>query len=96
MTAEEETLLGVTAENMVTHTAEHYAIQVAAILEPHEEEDQDYECCECFGTFENDIALGNQAEWAMCACRKWLHEDCVSETVVDANRELRMCSSCVV
>jgi len=36
--------------------------------------------------------LGNQAEWAMCACGKWLHEDCASETVLDANGKLRMCS----
>ena len=81
------------AENAVTHTAKHDALQAAAISEP---QDQDYECCECFGTFEDDIALGNQAEWAMCVCGKWLHEDCVSETVVDANGRLRMCSSCVV
>ena len=50
----------------------------------------------CFGTFEEDIALGNQAEWAMCTCGKWLHEDCVSEIIVDANGKLRMCSGCGV
>ena len=33
-----------------TGTAEHDAIQAAAIAEP---QDQDYEYCECFGTFED-------------------------------------------
>ena len=32
----------------------------------------------------------------MCACGKWLREECVSETVVDANGKLTMCSGCVV
>jgi len=31
-------------------------------------QEQEYECCECFGTFEEDISLGNNAEWAQCAC----------------------------
>ena len=93
LTTEEILTSNVTAENTVTHTTEHDALQAAALSEP---QDQDYECYECFGMFEDDIALGNQAEWAMCACGKWLHEDCVSETVVDANGRLRMCSSCVV
>jgi len=61
-------------------------------------EDQEYECCKCFKikTFEEDITLSNQAEWVMCGCGKWLHEDCVSETVLDASGKPRMCSDCVV
>ena len=83
----------VISDGLVASTAEYDVIKTAAIPEP---QDQEYECCECFGTFEEDIALGNQAKWAMCACGKWLHEDCVSETVLNANGKLRMCSGCVV
>jgi len=25
-----------------------------------------YECCECLGTFEEDVKMGNGVEWAMC------------------------------
>jgi len=81
LTTEEEIL------DTVIPTSE---IQAAAIP------DQEYECCECFGTFEDDITLGNQAEWTMCTCVKWLNKDCISETVLDANGKLRMCSGCVV
>ena len=31
-----------------------------------------------------------------CVHGKWLHEDCVSETVLDANGRLKMCSGVVV
>ena len=71
LTTEVETSISnITAEDTVSHIAKHNAIQAPTMPEP---QDQDYECCECFGTFEDDIALGNQAEWAMCACGKWLH-----------------------
>ena len=56
-----------------------------------ESQDLEYECCWHLGTlnFENDKALGNQAQWAMCVCGKWLHEEYVSETVLDTNGKLR-------
>ena len=41
---------------------------------PLDPSDQDYQCCECFGTFEDDIKLGNEAEWAQCGCGRWIHE----------------------
>ena len=48
LTTEVETLMSnIIAEDTVTHTAEHNAIQAAAIPEP---QDPDYECCECFAT----------------------------------------------
>jgi len=48
-------------------------------------QEQEYECCECFGTFGEDISLGNNAEWAQCACERWIHIDCISETATDEN-----------
>jgi len=29
-----------------------------------------YEGCECFGTFEEDVRVGNGAEWAKCVCNR--------------------------
>ena len=58
--------------------------------------DQDYQCCECFGTFEDDIMLGNEAEWAQCGCGRWIHEDCISETAMDESGRPRICSNCVM
>ena len=90
-TTQEETVI---SDGPVIPTAEHDVIQAAAISEP---QDQEYESCEYYGIFEKDIALGNQAEWAMCACGNCgCMKDCVSETVLDANGKLRMCSDCVV
>jgi len=54
-TTEEETLI---SEDTVPPISEHDAIQAAVTPE---QQDQEYECCKCFGTFEDDIALGNQA-----------------------------------
>ena len=32
--------------------------------------DQDYESCECFGTDEDVVRMGNGAEWATCVCKR--------------------------
>ena len=63
---------------------------------PGQEEGQEYECCECFGTFEEDISPGNGAEWVQCACKQWIHVECISETVTDENGRKRVCSNCVI
>ena len=63
---------------------------------PGQEDGQEYECCECFGTFEEDISLGNGAEWVQCACKQWIHVECISETVNDENGRKRVCSNCVI
>jgi len=31
-----------------------------------------------------------------CACKRWMHVDCISETVVDSNGNLRMYSYCIL
>jgi len=48
---------GTTAE----HTNVNDAMPTAEV--PGEEDGQEYECCECFGIFKEDISLGNSAEW---------------------------------
>ena len=58
--------------------------------------ESDNVCCECFVTFEEDIAMGNQAEWTWCACKRWMHVECTSETVVDSDGNLRLCSYCIL
>ena len=35
-----------------------------SILNP----ENDYECTECLGTYNDDITLGNGAEWIQCGC----------------------------
>ena len=35
--------------------------------------DEDYVCCECFGTYEDNVRMGNGAEWAHCVCKRWIH-----------------------
>ena len=32
------------------------------------EEDCDYVCCKCLGSFQQDVAEKNGAEWVMCGC----------------------------
>ena len=56
----------------------------------------DYECCECLGTYQDDVKMGNGAEWIKCACGQWLHEECVESTATDVNGKLRCCSNCIV
>ena len=54
------------------------------------EDGQDYGYCECFGTFEEDVSLGNGAEWAQCACEWWMHETCICKVVTDENGRQRI------
>jgi len=62
-------------------------------------DESDNVCCKCFVPFEEDIAMGNQAEWTQCACKRWkrwMHVDCISEIVVDSDGNLRVCSYCIL
>jgi len=85
-----------TTHNTVMHTTELNSKLSTTSIAPPEPSDQDYECCECFGTFEEDVMLGNEAEWAQCDCGRWIHADCITETAMDENGKPRMCSNCVV
>ena len=75
---------------------DHLNNNTGATALPGEDNSQDYECCECFGTFEEDISLGNGAEWVQCACDRWMHVDCISEVVTDENGRQMMCYNCVI
>ena len=44
-----------------------------SILSP----ENDYKCTECLGTYNDDITLGNGAEWIQCGCGQWIHEECI-------------------
>ena len=58
--------------------------------------DLDYQCSECFGTYKEDIDLGNGAEWVQCGCGQWIHEDCIDKSVTGEDGIERMCCNCVV
>ena len=45
-----------------------------------------------FGSYEDD---GVGAQWISCRCGRWLHEDCVKETVVGSDAQQRFCIFCV-
>ena len=53
----------------------------------------DSECCECLHTYAEDVRNGTGAEWVMCVCGRWLHEECID---YDANGSEKLCSYCVV
>ena len=56
----------------------------------------DCECCECLGTYQKDVDMGNGAEWVKCGCGQWIHEECVENAVTDVNGAVRCCSNCIV
>ena len=46
------------------------------------------QCCVCFRTYE-DVLEETEFNWIKCVCERWVHEDCISEVVMDKNgREL--------
>ena len=47
--------------------------------------DDYYECSECFGTYKEDKEMRNGAEWIRCGCGQWLHEECISNTVMGSD-----------
>ena len=61
-----------------------------------DDDDNDYECSECLGTYSDDISMGNGAEWVQCGCGQWIHADCIDKTVIGSDGTERMCSNCVV
>ena len=37
---------------------------------PDQDGREGYESCECLGTFEEDVMMGNGAEWEKCVCNR--------------------------
>jgi len=56
-------------------------------------EDEDAVCCECNVSYEDD---GIGEEWVRCACKRWIHENCIDEVIVDINGEEYFCSFCII
>lgn len=54
------------------------------------------ECCECLGTYAEDVRVGTGAEWVQCACGRWLHEECIDSVEYDENGGEKFCSFCIV
>ena len=52
-------------------------------------------CCMCFGTYEDNVLKAAGAQWIYCKCGKWIHEDCVEESVVDKDGDQRHSTFCV-
>ena len=60
------------------------------------EEDYDYVCYECLGSFQQDITEKNGTEWVKCGCGQWIHEDCIDQVVTGRDGKDTMCSNCVL
>ena len=60
------------------------------------EEDCDYECCERLGSYQQDIAEKNGAEWIMCGCGQWIQKDCIDQVVTGKDGKDRMCYNFVM
>ena len=60
-------------------------------------DNEDYECPECKGTWEQDIRKKNCAVWVTCTCTKWLHQKCTLQRPEDEgiDAEIFFCSDCI-
>ena len=52
-------------------------------------------CCMCFGSYEDDVREGFGAEWMKCPCGRWLHVECIEDSIVDSSGQSRFCPYCV-
>ena len=53
------------------------------------------ECCVCFDTYDEDVALETGRDWVECACQRWLLEECAEDCVIDPNGQERLCPFCL-
>ena len=49
-------------------------------------------CCTCFISYKDDFISGSGMDWISCSCRRWLHEDCAEDCVIDQDGKERMCT----
>ena len=52
-------------------------------------------CCVCFTLYDEDVQNKSGKEWVMCACSRWLHEECVEDCVLDSTGKERLCPLCL-
>ena len=50
------------------------------------------QCSICFRTYEEDVLEETELS---CVCKRWVHEDCVTEVVMDKNGRELLCPYCV-
>ena len=58
----------------------------------------DCECCQCGGTYEEDILAASGEEWVQCVCGSWVHEVYIYDVKFEKNeKELYfvLCDVCV-
>ena len=53
------------------------------------------QCCMCFRTYEEDVLEETEFNWIKSVCERWVHEDCITEVVMDKNRRELICPYCV-
>ena len=46
--------------------------------------------------FQEDEQLGTGFEWVECACKRWLHEVCVSDIEINSDGKELLCPFCCV
>ena len=51
-------------------------------------------CCVCYQDYEEDVEIGAGTDWVMCSCTRWLHEDCVLDSIIDGSGKERLCPHC--
>lgn len=49
------------------------------------------QCCVCNCTYEDDQREGTGSDWVQCACKRWLHEECLCDIEIDALRREMFC-----
>ena len=90
-------------ESDVSVTCNVVTIGEAAVGEPmndsgQNEDDESIDpdtCCMCLVRYEDDVLEGFGAEWINSRCGRWMHENCVEETVMDSDGQQRFCTFCV-
>jgi len=55
------------------------------------------QCCIFFKTYKEDVLEETELSWLQCVRKRWVHEDCVTEVVMDKNgRELFLPVLCAI
>ena len=87
----------------VDHTLSRTAKRRRADPEQHEintplpdDEEMQNVCCVWFRTYEEDLKEETGLLWVKCVCKRWIHEDCYSEVVMDKQGRELICPYCVV
>ena len=54
------------------------------------------QCCVCFRTYDEDQLEETGLLWVQCVCRRWIHEDCYENVLIDKNGRGLICPYCVM